>query len=48
MYQFIRKTTHQHQLASGLEKDLEYCYAGHCQCNAWYRHGALFMGGEQR
>ncbi|HNP21457.1 MAG TPA: 2-phosphosulfolactate phosphatase [Panacibacter sp.] len=49
MYQFIRKTTHWHRLASyGLEKDLEYCVTPDiANVLPVYRHGALFTG-EQR
>jgi 2-phosphosulfolactate phosphatase len=46
MYQFIRKTTHWHRLASyGVEKDLEYCVtqdAAHVL--PIYRDGALVRG----
>ena len=49
MYQFIRKTTHWHRLASyGLEKDLEYFVTPDiANVLPVYRHGALFTG-EQR
>lgn len=46
MYQFIRKTTHWHRLASyGLEKDLEYCVTANvANVLPVYRHGALIAG----
>jgi len=46
MYQFIRKTTHWHRLASyGLEKDLEYCVTPDvADILPFYKHGALITG----
>lgn len=43
MYEFIRKTTHWHRLASyGLEKDLEYCVTPDiANVLPVYKHGAL-------
>lgn len=46
IYQFIRKTTHWHRLASyGLEKDLEYCVTTDvANILPVYKHGALIAG----
>lgn len=46
IYNFIRKTTHWHRLASyGLEKDLEYCVTTDvANVLPVYKHGALIAG----